>query len=280
MVSPAASVLRNVVMQDPPHALARPRLTAVLSKESDGPAAASATVKDLPGPNAARGFEEGYAAGYREGMLAGRAAQAGESQASLLEEAEVARHKAAQEGYEDGLKRGKDDADEATRKLHGKLQGEASAALELQSSRVGQIVKALNAQCEKLVSAAEDDLIAIVHDAVCRILGAQAAAPESVRRMVEQLLTQRLRRAGVVAHVHPLDFELLKLQATGVEPAWRWLADEKVELGGVLLHSGSGSLDARLEVQLQSLHEVLTQTRAQRSGSSAGESPAAQEPPQ
>jgi flagellar assembly protein FliH len=41
----------------------------------------------------------------------------------------------------------------------------------------------------------------------------------------------------------------------------RWVADPEVQLGGCLLRSEEGALDARLEVQLQALGASLAQTR-------------------
>ena len=44
----------------------------------------------------------------------------------------------------------------------------------------------------------------------------------------------------------------------------RWVADPEVTLGGCMLRSSEGALDARLEVQLQALKASLVTTRASR----------------
>jgi flagellar assembly protein FliH len=65
-------------------------------------------------------------------------------------------------------------------------------------------------------------------------------------------------------HIHPGDLEMLRADATLSEWLKRhgsgpiqWRADETVRLGGCVVHTDRGSLDARLETQLWALHEIL-----------------------
>ena len=80
---------------------------------------------------------------------------------------------------------------------------------------------------------------------------------------VAKLLVQHGTKDQLAVHVHPSDAALLAAGRDGNE-AWRWVADDAVQLGGVILRSPEGSLDARLEIQLAALREALLKTRAQR----------------
>ena len=83
--------------------------------------------------------------------------------------------------------------------------------------------------------------------------------------MVKQLIAQQERRAQVVVHLHPDDLDALSREDRGSDDgAWQWVGDSSVQLGGVILRSPEGSLDARLETQLAALREALLAVRRER----------------
>ena len=254
-------VLRNVVLQDLPHALARPRRPAGHQREPERPASGPAGVaieRPLAQP---RSFDEGFAAGYLEGMSAGRSAQQAEAE-NLLEKS---RAKALDEARAEGLRRGKEEATEAVRKLQAQWVQDAQAAFKERADRLESLIQGLSAQSARLAEEAEDDLVAMSFEIVCRILGARATTPIAVRGMVEHLLAQR-SQVGLVVHLHPEDFEQLRSEEGGLSQAsgWSWVSDAKIKLGGVMLRSAQGTLDARLEVQLEALRQTLLQVRLER----------------
>jgi flagellar assembly protein FliH len=94
-----------------------------------------------------------------------------------------------------------------------------------------------------------------------------------VRHVLQQAVPLHAA-ASLTLHVHPDDLAALK-----ADPAFEtWLArreagsalrlagDSSLRLGGVLLRSQHGSLDARMETQLQSLKSMLLQTRRDEPG--------------
>ena len=251
-------VLRNVVVQDLPHALVRPRRAGGYQREPERPAGPTGVAIERAPLVQPRSFDEGFAAGYLEGMSAGRSAQQVEAEALL----EKSRAKALDEGRAEGLRRGKEEAAEAVRKLQTQLVSDAQAAFNERVERLDNVIRGLSAQSARLAEDAEDDLVAMSFEIVCRILGARAATPIAVRGMVQHLLAQR-SQVGLAVHLHPEDLEQLRSEegVLSEAPGWTWVPDAKVKLGGVMLRSPQGSLDARLEVQLEALRQTLLQVR-------------------
>lgn len=263
-VVPPLPVLRNVVVQDLPHALARPRRGAVSVRELERPVALAPEAVHLVQTGS---YEEGVAAGYHEGLEAGRAAQRAESQALVDEIGEQARAKGFSDGHAEGLRQGNEESAEGAQQLRVELIEQGRACVDEHKRRFEQLALSLSKQSGQLAADAEDDLVAMSFEVVCRLLGERAATPAGIRSMVEQLLAQRAL-TGVAVHVHPKDLQLLRAESgEGVpQTSWQFVADEKVQLGGVILRSPDGNLDARLEVQLETLRQTLLQARQDRHG--------------
>lgn len=257
-------VLRNVIVQDMPHALARPRRGAVSVRELERPVALAPETVHLV---QTRTYEEGVAAGYREGLEAGRAAQLAESQALVDKMGEQARAKGLSEGHAEGLRQGHEESAEGAQQLRAQLTEQGRAWVDEHKRRFEQMALSLSKQSGQLAADAEDDLVAMSFEIVCRLLGERAATPAGIRSMVEQLLAQR-SLTSLAVHVHPEDFQFLGAESgEGIpQTSWQWVADEKVQLGGVILRSPDGNLDARLEVQLDTLRQALMQARQDRRG--------------
>lgn len=257
-------VLRNVVVQELPHALTRPRRGAVNVRDLERPVALALETVHLA---QSRSYEEGVAAGYHEGLAAGQAAQRAESQALLDEIGEEARAKGFSEGHAEGLRQGSEESAEMAQQLRLQLIEQGRASADEHKLRFEQMALSLSKQSGQLAADAEDDLVAMSFEVVCRLLGERAATTAGIRSMVEQLLAQRAI-AGLAVHVHPEDLQLLRAESgEGVpQTSWQWVADDKVQLGGVILRSPNGNLDARLEVQLETLRQTLLQARQGRRG--------------
>ena len=157
----------------------------------------------------------------------------------------------------------------------GREAGAANAAAE-HASQIEALASLARAARKRLEDAFDDlsDIGAeIAFEAVCKILGQALTDRDSVVSVVRELARRARDRSRLVLRVSPADFELLSasrerilegLEAGQVEIA----ADERVELGGCLLETPSGNLDARLEVQLSNLRHALL---AARGGQAAGD---------
>jgi flagellar assembly protein FliH len=278
-LSPAAVVLRGIRLHSQPHALKRPVVTVTESLATTPPSgldqlAASDVLESEAASHAA--YEAGFADGRKQGFVAGQAAATAEGARALRAALEETRAQAAIEGRLEGLAKGRDEGHAQASQVRNLAQAQADEAARDRLDRLDRVLQAVIAQTAQQLEQAEDDLVALSHEAVCRILGTQAAQPERLRSMVAHLLAQHGLRAQLAVHVHPDDLAALLLEAgqDGERP-WRWVGDSAVQLGGVVLRSPEGSLDARLETQLAALGETLLAVRRNRKAAAESDAVAA-----
>lgn len=174
------------------------------------------------------------------------------------EEAELAaaalRAEAELRGYEEGLAR-------------GELAGRAP--LDEQREHFAALSAALVRSKAAVLADAEDAMVELAFAAVCKVVGEHAASAAGVAAMVRQHSARRHEREQVVVRLHPDDFALLQAGEEGLADHCR--ADAGIELGGCIVDSGSGSLDARLETQLTGLRDTLLTVRAERAAGGQGD---------
>lgn len=155
---------------------------------------------------------------------------------------------AEKQGYEAGLAKGEK---AALQQLQVQIERARSVAAQLGQAR-GQVM-----------DGAEDTLVEIAHGAVCRILGEQGATRATVERLVREALAGS--REQLTVRLHPDDVALLGPAQDKHAEAPRLVADATIKLGGCIVDSTRGSLDARFETQLELLGAALLAVRAARS---------------
>lgn len=175
-----------------------------------------------------------------------------------------------QAGYEEGLRAG---AEAARAALHDARQ-ELRATFEGAIARVQALASALHDEVAGRLDAAEEDMLALCHEVVARILGDAVVRPEVLRTLLQHATRELRGRPLVAVHLHPDDLDLLTqgsgdmraLQPDGARdaPKVEWVASPGIALGGMVLHSPEGGLDARLETQLDALRQTVLHTRAAR----------------
>lgn len=183
-----------------------------------------------------------------------------------------------QVGYEEGLQRGLAEgraqaAEDARRRLLASQQ-EAEARLQRLDALHDAFAQGLREQLVQRLAAAEDDMVALCHEALCRVFGAAALdrslAAEAVRTAVAAWLQGGAGESATLAlHVHPDD--LAMLQSDEALAAWIkrqgqrgvvWQADAEVAWGGCVVRSTrQGRLDARLETQFAALQAWMQEAR-------------------
>lgn len=254
-----AFVLRDVDVQAATYSLPRPGGAVPVSVA----VAAAAVVPASTAPT----VEEQLSQSYEEGVRAGRAAQAEaaflERQAAAEEELKQALALAAQDGYEQGWAKATEEARQAAEEAGRELASRTQALEKLAASVADQAGAALDG--------VEDELVGLVHDVLCRVLGEAAASPQGIRAMVNQALKE-LPGQPLSVHLHPDDLATVKASDTGTDSRVRWLPDSSVSLGGAVLKGEGGSLDARLETQLKALSDRLTAVRAALRAERSGQS--------
>ncbi|HYD61585.1 MAG TPA: FliH/SctL family protein [Noviherbaspirillum sp.] len=173
-----------------------------------------------------------------------------DARVQLEQEAVAIRAAAEREGFAKGM----DMAEQAARQ-----------AVAEQTERLESIMAALSQARAGMLDGAEDAMVEIVFAAVCRIIGEMATTRIAVSGMVDQVLAAFKERDKLIVRVHPQDYELLQqVQEVpdGREAVLR--ADASIKMGGGVVESGTGFLDARIETQLARLGEALLAARRKR----------------
>jgi flagellar biosynthesis/type III secretory pathway protein FliH len=157
------------------------------------------------------------------------------------------RQDAAEAGRESGYQAGRE---------------EGRAELARQTAHLNELIERISKAQEEKLTTAEEEIVEVVFASVAKILGETLVSVDAVIAAVRQSIQQLVTRDRLSIHLSPEDKKLLDKVASereemlfgnGVEI----VADERIELGGCILQSMTGGLDARLEVQMQQLRECL-----------------------
>ena len=225
---PAPEVLRGVRMEGVPLRLGRARADVAPAPAAQGLAEAPAAEEEL---RQARELASRQA--REEGLAAGRA---------------------------EGLREGRAQAAEEVRQAVQRAQAQAGLQAQAQREQFQRLLQHARTAVADLLWAAQDEIVALCYETLCRMVGAHALQPATVRAQVGHLMAQH-GAPGVVLHLHPADAELLG----GESPAGVALpvvADADVALGGCVLRTPAGGLDARLDAMLEACKAALLEARA------------------
>jgi flagellar assembly protein FliH len=146
---------------------------------------------------------------------------------------------------------------------HEKGEAEGRRLLQAQIDRFQGLAAQLVQARAAVLADAEDGVVELAFAALCRILGEQAASRDGVHAMVARCAADVREREQVGIRLHPDDVALLD---DGAGHHARFSADPGIALGGCIVDSSTGALDARLETQLTRLAETLLAVRAARRG--------------
>jgi flagellar assembly protein FliH len=244
-------VIRGAIEGAPVELRGAPRAPAVLPLQrpgADRPAApAPERVPQPPDAGREQAVQEARAAGYEAGKAQGE-----------------------KDGYEAGIRQAMERAETERRAaLESQQAGHRTLADAL--AKMQHMAETLAKQKSGLLDDAEDDMVALAFEAFCRVLGGTAATREMVKAGIGNALAHWRGKATLEIHVHPEDLAWLeedkelsaRIAARG-NHAVRWVADTELAMGGCMLRSSEGALDARLDLQVEALKASLLQTRATR----------------
>jgi flagellar biosynthesis/type III secretory pathway protein FliH len=179
-------------------------------------------------------------------------------EAMLLAQVEAATAAARESGYAEGYETGRQAAE-------AEFAGRLTA--------LNEIIESAKSALESGIGGVEDVGINIVFEAVAKMLGQAMAREEGVILAVREVIAHAKERNNLVVRVSPDDFLLLERNRSklleGGEGNVELVADDRVSLGGCLLEAAGGSLDGRLEVQIQQLRDMLLDVRHRRAEISA-----------
>jgi flagellar assembly protein FliH len=172
--------------------------------------------------------------------------------AQFKQEAETAREMGRQRGLQEGRAAGSE---------------EVRRSAEAELARIRSVAGKLQEAVESGVRGIENVAVEIAFEAVCKMLGSAAVSRDGIRALVQQATARAAAAERVNVRLHPGD--LAALQASGsLEDALAsgarvaWVGDASIELGGCVVETDGGTLDARLETQLERLRAVLVAARA------------------
>jgi flagellar assembly protein FliH len=170
-------------------------------------------------------------------------------------------------GYEAGLRQGLADAAAQVESAVDKGVAQARKSLEEQREQLSSVLSTLQRAGREALAAAEDEMVALCYETICRVMGDAAVRPEVVRASLIAIATANRSGRRMTLHVHPDDAALLADCVP--EPGVSWIADAQVGHGGCIVQHPDGALDARLDVILTSCKSALVAARAQRARTAA-----------
>lgn len=170
--------------------------------------------------------------------------------AQATAEAQSIREQARAEGHAEG---------------HGAGREEGLAEMRSVAHTFTQALEGIEAVRGEVVAAVEVDAIELALALAGKILaGALQARPEMVLEVVQGALRRINDRRRITVLVNPADLETMKssidevaVQGSGVELC-ELQADERVGVGGAIVRTAEGEVDASVQTQLERAREVLS----------------------
>ena len=165
-------------------------------------------------------------------------------------QAEAARleAQAREDGYGDGVALGKAAAD-------------AEAETMIRTMR--ELVESARAERRDLITSAEPELVRLALAIAERVVHQHIALEHSVVvDNVRQALTRLVTREVVTVRVNPADLEIMRehrdaiVTSTDVEHL-RVVEDQRVDRGGVVIETESGTIDAKIATQLREARRAI-----------------------
>lgn len=188
----------------------------------------------------AEGLEEGRQGGYDSGYLS---------------------------GHEEGLRQGREEAAAALAEEGARHRTEHATRV----ARWDALIASAEQHMKAGIEGTEAMLVEIAFEAVAHLLGEAMTQRDGARAAVINVIARTRVRELLVVRVAPADLAMLDAtpeSSRSMLHGVQLLGDARVSLGGCLLETSGGTLDGRLETQLQALQQALLQARASRDGGS------------
>jgi flagellar assembly protein FliH len=171
--------------------------------------------------------------------------------AQIKSEAQAARDLGRQRGLQEG-------------RAAGEAESRQAYAAEL--TRVRSLAGKLSDALATGIGGVEDLAVAIAFEAVCKILGEAAISADGVRAQIKQAAAHAKTNERLVVRLHNADLDALRTAGAldailAADTTVSWVADSSIELGGCVVETAGGVLDARLETQIDRMRTALLAAR-------------------
>ncbi|OOG44440.1 hypothetical protein B0B52_06770 [Polaromonas sp. A23] len=172
--------------------------------------------------------------------------------AQIESESEEIQSEARKTGFEQGLAEGMDAAQEQ---------------IEMEIQQLRSIAEQLSGLEQQAIEVAEDSLIEMTYMAVCKLLGNAIIDGDAIKGVVSQLIERtrgmRVTRIRLRSEDCKKILDLVASGALGGDcKRIEFQPDDSIEIGGCILEGDAGTLDGRLESQLENLKATLLAARA------------------
>ena len=147
----------------------------------------------------------------------------------------------------------------------GHTSGVEAAENEMQEmlSTMRGLIDMARLERHKIVETAEPEIVKLAMGIAERILHkAVEVDREAVVAMTKAAITQLVDRESITVRVNPIDLERMKqhrdnMLALGETKHMRVIEDQRVDLGGVIVETDAGTLDAKVSTQIEEAKRVL-----------------------
>ncbi len=139
----------------------------------------------------------------------------------------------------------------------------AAEQRDAEAQRFADLCESLLEQQRQRVADAEEAAVEIGFAATVKLLGRLHSDNALLEALVRQSMEQVLEREGLTIYLSPKDCERMQAQARRNARDWddiEFHADSRIQIGGCRIESRAGSLDARLELQIEELKKALLHT--------------------
>ena len=147
----------------------------------------------------------------------------------------------------------------------GMAEGKAEAERQMNDmlATMRNIVDMARAERRKVIETAEPELVRLAMDIAERVIHPQIALdPTVVIEMTKAAMGRLLDKETITVRVNPADLERVRghrdeILAIGDVKHLRVLEDNRVDRGGIVMETESGTLDARVVTQVKEARRIL-----------------------
>ena len=147
----------------------------------------------------------------------------------------------------------------------GSQDGRAAAEAEMEEmlATMRGLVEMARAERHKIIESSEGELLRLALSIAERVLNAHVAMDQStVLEMTRSAIARVVNRETVTVRVNPADIEVMRehrdrLMAMNDVEHLRLIEDQRVDRGGVVIETDSGTIDGKISTQLREVRRVL-----------------------
>lgn len=198
--------------------------------------------------------------------------QAAEEAQRLIEQAirqaEILEQQAREQGYQQGYAKGyADGQQEATQSLFDRANEERAAFIE----DITRFLEYAETQRQQAWEAMEPQILSLIFELSQKVIKQEIEATRTIAvTMIRNVLRRVNQSQTLRIRVHPDDLDMARANREEILtmldgiPHIEIIADRRVDEGGCIVDTDSGSIDARIGTQLSEIAETIRQINAQR----------------